>query len=175
MRAAPDSQIHRSRYEGFSHRHVRMGTVVRLPPPSPWKFRKTDCNKKRYAFDVIGKLFFSNPFGFLQNAHDHAGYIHALDLLIPLIAVACTAPTYVRPLVLVSGAAIPRVFKALKALKHIESASLACVVQREHVIAQGKAEECEDMLQSFFDIMREKGQEKDFGITEVKMEAYGAL
>ncbi|EUC31177.1 hypothetical protein COCCADRAFT_101960 [Bipolaris zeicola 26-R-13] len=128
-----------------------------------------------YAFDVIGKLFFSNPFGFLQNAHDHAGYIHALDLLIPFITVACVAPTYLRPLVLLSGAAIPRVLKALKALKHIESASEACVEQREHLIANGKAEECEDMLQSFFTIMQEKGQEKDFGITEVKMEAYGAF
>lgn len=42
-----------------------------------------------YAFDVIGKLFFSRTFGFIQHAHDHAGYIRALDLLLPMIAVAC--------------------------------------------------------------------------------------
>lgn len=174
MRATTHSQIHRPRYERFNHRHVRMGTMV-CSPSSPLAIPQNSLQKKRYAFDVIGKLFFSHPFGFLQNAYDHAGYIHALDLLIPFIAVACAAPTYLRPLVLFSGAAIPRVFKALKALKHIESASGACVVQRQHLIAQGKAEECEDMLQSFFEIMQEKGQEKDFGITEVKMEAYGAL
>jgi hypothetical protein len=114
-------------------------------------------------------------FGFLQGAHDYGGYINALNLLIPFIAVACASPTYLRPLVLISGAAIPRVFKALKALKHIETASEACVVQRQNLINNGKAEDCEDMLQSFFNIMREKGQQKDFGITEVKMEAYGAL
>lgn len=31
------------------------------------------------------------------------------------------------------------------------------------------------MLESFFRIVREKGEEVDFGLTEIKMEAYGAL
>ncbi|EOA88692.1 uncharacterized protein SETTUDRAFT_106678 [Exserohilum turcica Et28A] len=128
-----------------------------------------------YAFDVIGQLFFSRMFGFLKGACDYRSYINALDLLIPFIAVACASPTYLRPLVLISGAAIPRVFKALKALKHIEDASEKCVMDRQHLINSGKAEECEDMLQSFFDVMEKRGQSNDFGITEVKMEAYGAF
>lgn len=114
-------------------------------------------------------------FGFLEGAHDFGGYIHALDLLIPFIAVACASPTYLRPLVFISGAMVPRVFKALKALKHIEKASEVCVSERHNLFINGKAEECEDMLQEFFNIMRDKGQQKDFGMTEVKMEAYGAL
>jgi hypothetical protein len=114
-------------------------------------------------------------FGFMKGAHDYGGYIHALDLLIPFIAVACASPTYMRPWVLVSGAMIPRVFRALKALRHIENASEACVMERQHLISNGKVDEREDMLQSFFDIMRVKGDQKDFGLTEVKMEAYGAL
>lgn len=48
-------------------------------------------------------------------------------------------------------------------------------MDRQHLINSGKAEECEDMLQSFFDVMEKRGQSNDFGITEVKMEAYGAL
>ncbi|KAK1914917.1 hypothetical protein P3342_010908 [Pyrenophora teres f. teres] len=128
-----------------------------------------------YAFDVVGELFFSRMFGFLKGAYDHGGYIHALDLLIPLIAVACASPAYLRPLVLISGAMIPQVFKALKALKHIEDASESCVTDRQRLIESGEAGDTEDMLQSFFGIMQKKGSQKDFGITEVKMEVYGAF
>lgn len=114
-------------------------------------------------------------FGFMKGAHDYGGYIHALDLLIPFIAVACVMPTYMRTLFLVSGAMIPRVFKALKALKHIENASDACVTERRRLHDSDKAVERKDLLESFFDIVREKGDRKDFGATEVKMEVYGAL
>ncbi|KAI2477912.1 CypX Cytochrome P450 [Pyrenophora tritici-repentis] len=128
-----------------------------------------------YSFDVIGELFFSRMFGFLEGAYDHGGNIHALDLLIPFIAVACASPAFLRPLVLISGAMIPRVFQALKALKHIENASESCVADRQRLIESGEADEKEDMLQSFFRIMQNKGRQKDFGITEVKMEVYGAF
>ena len=129
----------------------------------------------RYAFDVIGQLFFSRMFGFMKDAHDCGGYIHSLDLLIPFIAVACASPAYLRPIVLISGAMIPRVSKALKALKHIEETSEACVTKRKGRIARGKADDCEDMLQSFFKVMQQKGTEKEFGLIEVKAEVYGAL
>ncbi|EUC39786.1 hypothetical protein COCMIDRAFT_110588 [Bipolaris oryzae ATCC 44560] len=128
-----------------------------------------------YAFDVIGELFFSRMFGFLHGGHDYGSYINALDCLIPFIAVTCVSPAYLRPLIFVGGAAIPRTLKALKALQHIEAASKACVMERQNLIANGEAKDCKDMLQSFFDIVLEKGQQKDFGITEVKMEAYGAF
>lgn len=85
--------------------------------------------------------------------------------------------TYLRPLFLLSGAFIPRIFRALRALKHIENASEACVAERQQLHSQSSVNDCkpEDMLESFFDIMRDKGDKVDFGKTEVKMEAYGAL
>jgi hypothetical protein len=114
-------------------------------------------------------------FGFMKNAHDHRGYIHALDLLLPFIAVTCVSPTYMRSLVLVSGAMIPRVFAALKALRHIETASEECVTQRQHLLASTPQKPL-DMLQGFFEIMHKRnGKKGDFGLVEVKMKAYGAL
>lgn len=148
----------------------------------------SDCAKRReaidlsiwvqwYAFDVIGELFFSRAFGFMEFAHDHAGYIRALDLLVPMIAIACTMPSYLRTFFLISGALVPQVFKALKALRHIEDALGACVAERQQLHDQSPPAQAkpEDMLESFFSIMREKGDKVDFGLTEVKMEAYGAL
>jgi len=132
-----------------------------------------------YAFDVVGELFFSRMFGFMEHAHDHGGYIHALDLLIPFIAVACASPDYLRPLVfIIGGAVMPRISKALKALKHLEAASELCVAERQRLIESRKKDdddEKEDMMQGFFEIMQNKGSQKDFGLTEVKMEVYGAL
>jgi hypothetical protein len=115
-------------------------------------------------------------FGFMKNAHDYGGYIHALDLLLPFIAVACVSSTYMRPFILLSGAMIPRVFNALKALKHIETASEECVAQRQRLLATNKSPKPQDMLQGFFEIMHKRSNIKaDFGLTEVKMKAYGAL
>jgi hypothetical protein len=130
-----------------------------------------------YAFDVIGQLFFSHPFGFLEHAHDHAGYIRALDLVVPLIAVACVMPAYIRPVFLLVGILVPRISKAMRALKHIEHASEACVVERQQLHNNIVADKHTptDMLESFFAIMRKREERADFGSTEVKMEVYGAL
>lgn len=131
----------------------------------------------RYSFDVIGQLFFSRKFGFMENGHDHEGYIRALDLLVPIIAVACAMPVYMRPFLLISGVLIPRIFQALRALKYIESASEVCVAERLRFLSSEKNGDCDrkDMLECFLNIMNEKGGEVGFGLTEVKMEVYGAL
>lgn len=72
---------------------------------------------------------------------------------------------------------VPQVLKALKALKHIENASGTCVAKRQQLHGQLNPEQAkpEDMLESLFDIMREKGDKLDFILTKVKTEAYGAL
>ncbi|RYO45162.1 hypothetical protein AA0116_g13383, partial [Alternaria tenuissima] len=66
-----------------------------------------------YTSDVVGELFFSRMFGFLDGAYDYGGYIGALDLLTPFVAVACVTPVYLRPLFLLGGAVIPQVSRAL--------------------------------------------------------------
>ena len=86
-------------------------------------------------------------------------------------------PPYLRPFFLISGALVQRVFNALEAPKHIENASGACVAERQQLHGQSASGQAkpEDMLESFFNIMRVKGEKVDFGLTEIKMEAYGAL
>ena len=130
-----------------------------------------------YAFDVIGQLFFSKPFGFLEHGHDHAGYIRALDLVVPLIAVACVMPASLRPVFVLIGILVPRISKALRALKHIEDASETCVVERQrlHDHMDSGEHAPTDMLESFLAIVRKREERADFGLTEAKMEVYGAL
>ena len=135
----------------------------------------TDDALFRYAFDVIGQLFFSRMFGFMETMRDHRGYIQSLDLLLPVLCAASVMPTYMRPVFLLGGAMIPRVFKALKSIGDIEKAADLCISERQELLSKDKDVEKNDILSSLFDIMREKGDKVDFGHTEIKVEVYVAL
>lgn len=129
----------------------------------------------RYAFDVIGKLFFNRMFGFMKEKSDHRNYIKSLDTLLPVLAVISELPTYVRTFCLIGGAMIPRVFAALSAVKDIEVAAESCVAERQSSLDNGCRNESKDILSSLMDIAVEKGDKVDFGPTEVKVEVYVAL
>lgn len=135
-----------------------------------------------YAFDVVGQLFFSRMFGFLEAGHDHRGYIKALDLLLPILCAASVMPTYLRTPFLMGGALVqPRVRKALTSLTDIDNAAAACIAEREALLeasdrrAGGEKEQPSDILASLFATMHDKGDKVDFGRTEVKVEVYVAL
>jgi hypothetical protein len=114
-------------------------------------------------------------FGFLEKASDYAGYIDAMDLVLPFVSVTGIMPSYIRLPVLISGAMIPRVSRALAALSHIEKAAEECVVERQGLLDSHSSNHRKDMLQGFFDIMHKKGATKDFGLIEVRQETWGSL
>ncbi|KAF7557115.1 hypothetical protein G7Z17_g924 [Cylindrodendrum hubeiense] len=128
-----------------------------------------------YAFDVIGQLFFSRMFGFMKDKSDYRGYIRSLDLLVPILTTSCVLPTYIRPLFLGIVVLMPGVYKALGSLKDIEKAAESCVSERQRLVESGDVTENKDILSSLFDIVREKGEKLDFGMTEVQVEVFGAL
>lgn len=128
-----------------------------------------------YAFDVVGQLFFSRMFGFLEAGHDHRGYIKAPDLLLPILCAASVMPTYLRTPLLMGGALVqPRVLKALTSLTDIDNAAAECITEREALLNKSETEPT-DILASLFATMRDKGEKVDFGLTEVKVEVYVAL
>ena len=129
----------------------------------------------RYAFDVIGQLFFSRMFGFMKAGYDHRGYIQSLDLLLPVLAAASAMPTYLRSIFLLGGSMIPSVYKALKSVGEIEKAADLCISRRQSFLQGGGIVENDDILNSLFQVMHEKGDKVDFRLTEVKVEVYVAL
>lgn len=130
----------------------------------------------RYAFDVIGELYFGRMFGFLENNHDHGSYIQSLDTLMPTLCTIAVAPSYVRPLILGSAVISAEVRKALQAVDRIATAARVCVAKRVSEQAATSAEHprC-DLLQQLLDTSAEKGEKLDFGTSEVELEAYVAL
>lgn len=133
----------------------------------------------RYAFDVIGELYFGRMFGFMQHSHDHGDYIEALDALMPTICVSAVSASYARPFIMASSLLIPGVRKGLKAIDHIAAAAKSCVATRVQAESGTAGDEetgpRRDILQQLLEIQQTKGEKVDFGIGEVELEAYVGL
>lgn len=123
---------------------------------------------------MVGEVFFGEMFGFMKDSEDHGSYIASLDAVLPLIAVSAVSPSYIRPLLQLSGIAIPGVLKAVKALDGILQASFQASGKRKNDLDNGVVHRS-DLLQQLFDIVREKGEKVNFSTKEVTLESYVAL
>lgn len=124
-----------------------------------------------YAFDVIGELFFGKPFGFMSEAHDHQSYIGSLDTLVPVLCQAAVASPMVQRLILSSASFNPAARRAMTSMQHIENAAHQSVDNRLQDEETGR----QDLLRHLLEISRSKGDKVDFGIGEVKLQAFSAL
>jgi hypothetical protein len=127
----------------------------------------------RYAFDVVGEIFFGDMFGFLKNSEDHGAFIASLVALMPVLCMSAIAPSYLRP-IMTSAIAVPYMLRAVKAINGIREAAVAAAENRIKNIELG-APVRNDMLQQLFDIVREKGEKINFGSREATLEAYVAI
>lgn len=128
----------------------------------------------RYAFDVIGELYFGEMFGFMERSCDHENYVHSLDTLMPLVVATAVSPKYFRPFILGSAIVSPTALRALKALDHIAAAARSCVAKRVRSNEAATAVR-RDLLEQLLEIARTKGEKVDFGVPEIEYEAYVAL
>lgn len=130
---------------------------------------------ERYAFDVIGELYFGRMFGFMQDRHDYGSYIESLDQLLPPMVVSAVSATYVRPLIFPAALLFSKTRKAIASLKNINQAARTCVAKRRSEMASGDAVIRNDILNKLFAIHNEKGEKYDFQIPDIEQEAYVAM
>ncbi|KAK4202014.1 putative cytochrome P450 pisatin demethylase-like protein [Triangularia verruculosa] len=129
-----------------------------------------------YAFDVIGVLFFSRPFGFLEFKRDYKGWIRATDTLIFFMAASAYVPLWMRNLVLMSSIVIPGAVASVKAMDTMTEATLDAVNERQKALEKsGGVMEKDDMLASFFRVMEKHGNLDYYGPLEIRGEIYTAL
>jgi hypothetical protein len=131
----------------------------------------------RYAYDVIGELYFSKMFGFLEAGADHLGYIDGVDDLIPVQFLAGNMPTYVRSLFMLTGILFPKVRGALKALGNLTDATNAMLKDRVAALQSDAEPEAQraDVLGKLLDISHKRGKELNFELDDVKMESFAGL
>jgi hypothetical protein len=125
-----------------------------------------------YSFDVIGELFFSQHFGFLEKKADYNGWISAIDDLAIGLTLLAVAPSYARPVMWGLAACIPSVARSLSAFQMFESATEWWMTNKDTTAA---VEERKDMFAGIVKIMEEKGDKVDYGPIEVKAEIHTAL
>jgi hypothetical protein len=136
----------------------------------------SSSSQHRYAFDVVGELFFGQQFGFMQNPHDHESYIASLDNLLPVMMTASLVPPAFRGLVLGFSVFSSTVRKGYKAIKHISAAARGCVARRANANTKSESQgDRTDLLHHLLNIMKNKGEAVDFGKGEVESEAYSAM
>ncbi|KAI4732928.1 hypothetical protein E4T50_16508 [Aureobasidium sp. EXF-12298] len=123
------------------------------------------------AFDIVGELFFGKTFGFMAEGRDYQSYIESLDALVPVLCQAAVASPTGQRIILGTAAINPATRKAVAAIKHIENAACQSVDSR---IEEGETGR-QDLLGHLLDIMRSKGDKVDFGVGEVRLQAYSAL
>ncbi|BCS20834.1 cytochrome P450 [Aspergillus puulaauensis] len=131
---------------------------------------------RMYAYDVVGVLFFSKVFGFLENGGDHLGYIEAVDDLIPVQFLAGIMPTYIRSPFLLTGILFSKVRGALKALGDLTDATNSMLKNRLAALdSRSTKPQQADILGKLLDIFHKDGKRLDFELDDVKMEAFGAF
>ncbi|KAL3476844.1 hypothetical protein BJX99DRAFT_257967 [Aspergillus californicus] len=128
-----------------------------------------------YSFDVIGQLYFSSLFGFMELRCDLAGYTAFLERLLPVICAVSVMPRYARMPFLFVGLLFRSFREALFALKQIEMTSGECIRERLKLIKENKNHGPDDILGKVLAIYENKGEEMDFDLTDVQIDVYAGL
>jgi hypothetical protein len=66
-------------------------------------------------------------------------------------------------------------FQALAYLREIQEAAASYIKSRQEALQDPEYRPAQDILASLMNIQHNKGEEKDFGTTEVQVEVYSAL
>ena len=129
----------------------------------------------RYAFDVLGELFYGKMFGFLREQRDIGGYMKAIDSLLPAFTNGGTLPSYLTKLYLVSTFLFsPSVRGALGAVKQIENASEAAVNRRKQELLENK-DDRRDMLRKMLEINADRGDKINFTYQHIVVESHSSM
>jgi hypothetical protein len=127
-----------------------------------------------YCYDNIGLVFFGEQFGFLKDSIDYGGYIAAVHKSMPFLHILASAPTYARPLLMMTALAIPSLFRAVLAIDGVKKTA-----ERETYKAQARTEEASakrvDMTSQMLGIVHEKGLKNNFGLREIVSENWTAV
>lgn len=129
----------------------------------------------RYAFDVLGELFYGKMFGFMSERTDVGNYIKAIDSLLPAFSIGGTVPSYLTKLFLASTILFsPSVRGALGAIKHLESASKSAVQRRKKEVEENKDNK-RDMIRKMLEINADRGEKINFTYQDIHVESHSSL
>ncbi|KAF5866522.1 hypothetical protein ETB97_011407 [Aspergillus alliaceus] len=128
-----------------------------------------------YAYDVIGELFFGRCLGFIENRGDQGAFLASLKLMLPVLTTAAASSPLVRGLIMGLFMLGSTARNGFKGMNHIIETACRSVDNRVSAVAAPGKRERKDLLHNLLTIVHCKGDELDFGIEDVKNEAFAAL
>ncbi|KAL8994648.1 MAG: hypothetical protein Q9188_007009 [Gyalolechia gomerana] len=129
----------------------------------------------RYAFNVLGELFYGKIFGFMREHADIDNYIKAIDSLLPAFTIGGTLPFYLTKLYFVYTVLFSlSVRGALGTIKYIKKASEAAVERRKQEILENK-EDRHDILGKLLEITADRGEKLNFTYQHVCVESHSSI
>ena len=129
----------------------------------------------RYAFDVLGELFYCKMFGFMSERTDISNYMKAIDSLLPAFTIGGTVPSYLTKLYLLSTILFsPSIRGALGAVKHIEIVSETAVKRRKQEIEDNKDNK-RDILRKMLEINADRGEKINFTYPHIYVESHSLM
>ena len=129
----------------------------------------------RYAFDVLGELFYGKMFGFMSERADVGNYIKAINSLLPALSIGGTVPSYLTKLFLLSTILFSPSFRgALGAIKHLESASKYAVKRRKKEVEENRDDK-RDMIRKMLEINADRGEKINFTYEDIHVESHSSL
>ena len=146
--------------------------IISLVKGRIWATNDLSC---RYAFDVLGELFYGKKFGFMSERTDIGNYMKAIDSLLPAFTIGGTIPSYLTQLYLVSTILFsPSVRGALGAVKQIEIASKSAVKNRKQEIEENRNNK-HDILRKMIEINAARGEKINFTYQHIYVESHSSL
>lgn len=128
----------------------------------------------RFAFDVIGRMFFSENFGFLECGGDQGQLLKAIETATRVGLTVVNFHKFLRPVVVGLACLLPHVaIRIIGIVKPIGSLERRVDVALNK-LCQSSANR-QDFLSRWFRIYEDKGAVLDFGMPEIKQEAWTAL
>ena len=128
----------------------------------------------RYAFDVVGAVFFGKQFGFLEHSHDHDRWIESVHLAIPFLSVITMAPVYARHPLLTIAVVIPKLLKSVIAVDGLRRVSIK-ETQNRMKESEDSTSKRHDILSQLLTIVNEKGDKVDLTHNEATSEMWTGM
>ncbi|KAK8076355.1 hypothetical protein PG994_003627 [Apiospora phragmitis] len=128
-----------------------------------------------YAYDVIAELFFGRSLGFIKNHGDQGAFLESLEFMLPVMTPAAVSTPLVRGLIMGLFMLSSTARTGLQGMNLIIDTARTSVDERNAATASPGKRERKDLLHYLLAIVRAKGSEVDFGVEDVKNEAFAAL
>ncbi|KAK8015767.1 hypothetical protein PG991_008655 [Apiospora marii] len=129
-----------------------------------------------YAYDLIAELFFGRSLGFIENRGDQGAFLESLEFMLPVMTTAAVSTPLARGLIMSLFMLSSTARKGLKGMNRIIETARTSVDERASAAAASSGtRDRKDLLHNLLAIVHSKGSDVDFGVEDVKNEAFAAL